>query len=411
MNDIQKVALQSDGTSMHLTMPISKIDEEKRTVSGFASLDNIDKQGDKITSEANRKAFSGFRGNVRLMHQPIPAGRVTSFEERKYYDPDDGTQYTGVYVNTYVSKGAQDIWEMVLDRTLTGFSIGGAIKDYDVEYDEATGNSVRVITDYDLVELSLVDSPANQLANIFSIEKTENGNVMRGMLSKTNVQNVFWCRHDRKAYTNAGETMQCPFCETEAVSIGWVETDSPAEMSKSIQLLIDKRESATEGGTNMSDVDNVEKTDVVDEVVEPAVETTEVEKTDAVEEQSSTETVVEKAPEFDFEKSFAAVLDRLEAIEKSLIEYTEKMQSQFTATQESVEKTVNDFAEVAEKAAKVEVALQEQATAMKKVAERVENVEADTALRKSVEVEALPETTTGKKSLWAGSPFLNTGNF
>jgi hypothetical protein len=66
MINLQKASLSMNGNSVNLTMPISKIDEEKRIVSGFATLDNIDKQGDRILPEASEKAFANFRGNVRL---------------------------------------------------------------------------------------------------------------------------------------------------------------------------------------------------------------------------------------------------------------------------------------------------------------------------------------------------------
>ena len=76
MVNIHKASLVANGQQVTLTMPISKVDKEKRIVSGFATLDNVDRQGDRVTSEASRKAFENFRGNVRLMHQPIPAGKV-----------------------------------------------------------------------------------------------------------------------------------------------------------------------------------------------------------------------------------------------------------------------------------------------------------------------------------------------
>jgi hypothetical protein len=47
----------------------------------------------------------------------------------------------GVYVSAYVSKGAQDAWEKVLDGTYSGFSIGGNIKKYDDMYDDKISKS------------------------------------------------------------------------------------------------------------------------------------------------------------------------------------------------------------------------------------------------------------------------------
>ena len=243
-----------NGNNVNLTMPISKIDEEKRIVSGFATLDNIDKQGDRVLPEASEKAFANFRGNVRLMHQPIPAGKVVSFRSDTFFDPETSKQYTGVFVDAYVSKGAQDIWEMVLDGTLTGFSIGGAIKDTDNELDEESNRTVRVIKEYDLVELSLVDSPANQFANIFSIQKTIDGDVVDGMFSKSNIQNVFWCETEEMAYLSNEEKYSCASCSSELSSIGWIDEITKANVEQAMSKIIEMHKAVNPGTITSDDV-------------------------------------------------------------------------------------------------------------------------------------------------------------
>jgi hypothetical protein len=254
MINLQKASLSMNGNSVNLTMPISKIDEEKRIVSGFATLDNIDKQGDRVLPEASEKAFANFRGNVRLMHQPIPAGKVVSFRSDTFFDPETKKQYTGVFVDTYVSKGAQDIWEMVLDGTLTGFSIGGAIKETDTELDEETNNTVRIIKEYDLVELSLVDSPANQFANIFSIQKTIDGDVVDGMFSKSNIQNVFWCETEEMAYLSNEEKYSCASCSSELSSIGWIDEITKANVEQAMSKIIEMHKAVNPGTVTSDDV-------------------------------------------------------------------------------------------------------------------------------------------------------------
>lgn len=245
-----------NGNNVNLTMPISKIDEEKRIVSGFATLDNIDKQGDRVLPEASEKAFASFRGNVRLMHQPIPAGKVVSFRSDTFFDPETKKQYTGVFVDAYVSKGAQDIWEMVLDGTLTGFSIGGAIKDTETELDSESNKTVRVIKEYDLVELSLVDSPANQFANIFSIQKTIDGDVVDGMFTKSNIQNVFWCETEEMAYLSNEEKYSCSSCNSELSSIGWIDEITKADIEKSMSELINMHKEVAAGTITNEDTIN-----------------------------------------------------------------------------------------------------------------------------------------------------------
>lgn len=239
MLDISKAFFESDGDSMRVTMPIAKIDQEKRIVSGFATLDNIDRHGDIITAEASKEAFSNFRGNVRLMHQPVPAGKLVSFKEQSYYDPQSGKNFNGIFVDAYISKGAQDIWEMVLDGTLTAFSIGGKVKKFDTVFDKEEDSSVRVITDYDLQELSLVDSPANQFANIFSVQKTDGGLVADGIFNKSVIQNVFWCESDSKAVLSENESASdCAFCNKSMTQIGWIDTTGNEDVNKSISGII-----------------------------------------------------------------------------------------------------------------------------------------------------------------------------
>ena len=256
MINLQKASLSMNGNSVNLTMPISKIDEEKRIVSGFATLDNIDKQGDRVLPEASEKAFANFRGNVRLMHQPIPAGKVVSFRSDTFFDPETKKQYTGVFVDTYVSKGAQDIWEMVLDGTLTGFSIGGAIRETDTELDSESNKTVRVIKEYDLVELSLVDSPANQFANIFSIQKTIDGDVVDGMFSKSNIQNVFWCETEEMAYLSNEEKYSCSSCSSDLPSIGWIDEIAKSDIEKAMSELVEMHKADNPGTVTNEDTIN-----------------------------------------------------------------------------------------------------------------------------------------------------------
>jgi hypothetical protein len=236
---LSKAALVSDGEKITLTMPIAKVDKERRIVSGWATLDNIDKQGDVVLATASAKAFERFRGNLRLMHQPIPAGKVVDFKQDKYYDEDSGKFYNGVFVDAYISKGAPEVWEMVLDGTLTGFSIGGAVKDTEKVFNADEDKTVRVIKDYDLVELSLVDNPANQFANIFSIQKVDDKLIVESMFSKSDIENVFWCESDQKAVLSKEETTSCTFCKEELISIGWVDNVGQ-DIEVEVKALINK---------------------------------------------------------------------------------------------------------------------------------------------------------------------------
>jgi len=231
MTKFTKAQFDIEGDSLHLGVPFSKVNKESRTVSGFATLDNVDTQGDIVLAEASRDAFARSRGNIREMHQPIAVGKMVDFKEKEFIDATDGKVYRGIYVTVRVSKGAQDTWEKVLDGTLSGFSIGGAITDSETQWvkdaNSGEGGSVRFVKKYDLTELSLVDNPANQKANVFSFTKVADGNTMlKGMVADTRVENVFYCdnsEHAAYAETDEAEVLTCKHCESDMKVIGWAE--------------------------------------------------------------------------------------------------------------------------------------------------------------------------------------------
>lgn len=158
-------------------IPFTKIDVKNRTVEGFATLDNVDKVGEIVDFEASRNAFRDWIGNIREMHGPKAVGKAIQVDERYYDDIETGERYNGLYVKAYISKGAQDTWEKVLDGTLRGFSVGGRVLEKRPEFiksdsDVYAKRQVYRITKYVLTELSLVDNPANPLALFKGVAKT-----------------------------------------------------------------------------------------------------------------------------------------------------------------------------------------------------------------------------------------------
>lgn len=266
MSNMTKSQWVTSGAQMRLTMPFAKVDTENRLVSGYATLDNIDSQGDIVLAEASAKAFARARGNIREMHQPVAAGRLVDFREDEYYDTETQKFYRGIYVTAYVSKGAESTWEKVLDGTLTGFSIGGNILDSSNEFvKEANGGEgaqVRFIKEYDLVELSLVDNPANQLANVFSIVKAADGSVtkMTGMVAETKVENIFWCETDGIARTSESDDVNCLTCGKPMNNIGWVESGEQKE--EKVRTVVAKFLSRSKDSTAVNDAESEGGVDV-----------------------------------------------------------------------------------------------------------------------------------------------------
>ena len=96
---IENVSWHSTDNKICLSLPFAKVDKEKRMVSGFATLDNLDRHGDVVTADASQSAFDKFRGNLREMHQPIAVGKVLSFNTQDFYDAKSNKTFKGVYVD------------------------------------------------------------------------------------------------------------------------------------------------------------------------------------------------------------------------------------------------------------------------------------------------------------------------
>lgn len=162
------------GETLQLIFPISVVKNEERVVVGVATADNVDKSGDVVDFQASMTAFKNWQGNIREMHQPLAVGKAVG--HRPVEINNGGETYRGVEVSAYISKGAEDTWQKVLDGTLGAFSIGGRILERkDDETRKFRGQPVSVVTKYELGELSLVDNPANPVANITLIKSDDEG--------------------------------------------------------------------------------------------------------------------------------------------------------------------------------------------------------------------------------------------
>jgi len=471
MTNLHKAFWHSEDNSIKLSMPIAKVDKEKRTVSGFATLDNIDKQADIVPTDVSIQAFERFRGNLREMHMPIAVGRVISFKSDKFYNKEEDKFYNGVFVNAYISKGAQDTWEKVLDGTLSGFSIGGSIKESEEMYDAQMDKAIRVIKEYDLHELSLVDNPANQFANIVSIEKIADGtNRIDGIISKVDLENVYWCESDSLVRVSQEEDSACPSCEKHMINIGFVESNDTEKNSVIKGLLksqkiglgnkITKAENPNKEGNNMAE-ENVEVAPATEEVVEtPAADAPAVTEEVAADAPAVTEEVAAEVPaaeevatEENIEKSDSAqeapaevpAADAPAEAADAPAEVAEDAPVEDTATpaedsedaelakavdtvQESIDEVQNTVASaLGDLVATVKSLNQKMAELQKSIAstkeeivgvksnveefgKRVDSLEDDTAIRKSGDLGGVvQETQIRKGSMWGGR-FLNSAD-
>lgn len=428
--NMSKAHWSSDGNDIKLSMPIAKVDRERRIVSGFATLDNVDRQGDIVPSDASLKAFNTFRGNLREMHQQIAVGKVVSFKEDKYFDPESKKFYNGVYVSAYVSKGAQDTWEKVLDGTLTGFSIGGNITESEDVYNEDMDKSIRVIKDYELYELSLVDNPANQYANVISVEKNHDG----GYLAKASIENVYWCGTDDLVQLSAEGSSDCPRCDKGMQNIGFVESND-AEKADVVKTILNRMKNDEKEVSKMaeeiaetSEAEVVEKTVEVAEEVEKTVEapvqedeavakaeeettsedTESVEKSEEVAEETVEETEAETVEETEKSVDAAASDEVLKAVAETVTSAVETLAETMKALNDKVEDLHKTITGVSQEVAGVSQEVKEVKGSYEEFGKRVDAVENDTAFRKSGDLGEIvqEEPIRVQKSLWGGR-FLN----
>ncbi len=457
---IEKSHWSSSGNVINLSVPFTKVNREKRTVSGFATLDNLDQTGDVVTQEASMKAFESFRGNLREMHQPTAVGKVVSFRPETYYDPKTKEFYNGVYVDAYISKGAQDTWEKVLDGTLAGFSIGGKIIDSDTEVNKSTGQSVRFIKDYSLVELSIVDSPANELCNILSIEKVNGQMIFKGIAADVKMENIFYCAESDSVFMSTESEYISPVTGKKTELIGWVESND-TNKSKEIDKILDSyksrlqtlpdthlaKQAIAEGGNevenNVDATTNTEETlekarDAKDVLAEqnakaqapkapaapvaqapeaPAAQAPEADlnKSEEVEkatEENTSAEVLEKAADVSEEEvnepDFAKMLGDLKGFfSETLEKASEANAAQVSAIKETVETFTKGvdarISELAEKHTALSSAVEAIRNTIDGVEKRVDAVESETAIKKSSDLGGSQEITTMKKSKWNGT--------
>lgn len=131
--------------------PISKtarLGDGSLLVSGYASSEATDADGDVITAQAMQDALPDYMqyGNIRAMHNPQQAVGVALSAT---IDAEKRTNLTVHVVD-------KDAVQKIISGVYKGFSIGGRIL-------ERQG---KTITALELIEISLVDRPANPEARI-----------------------------------------------------------------------------------------------------------------------------------------------------------------------------------------------------------------------------------------------------
>ena len=132
-------------------------------ISGYANTTTKDRSGDIVTAEAWAKGVENFRKNPVMLYQhkhDCPIGRFDKITVDK----------KGIYVEGTVSDAAEKnhgVQTLIKDGALKSFSVGFRVKDG--KFNRA--DESMIITDVELLEISVVSVPCNQ-DSLFSIKKS-----------------------------------------------------------------------------------------------------------------------------------------------------------------------------------------------------------------------------------------------
>ncbi len=156
MVDKSKVLYITSDTSKGL---LTGTENEAIMISGYASTNDVDRQGDVVSTSVWQKGLDNYLKNPVILayhNHEKPVGRMTE------YKVDD----KGLWIKAKISAAAENIYKLISDGVLTAFSIGFRI--VDAEYNQAT--ELFVVKELELHEISVVSVPANQ-NTLFSLSK------------------------------------------------------------------------------------------------------------------------------------------------------------------------------------------------------------------------------------------------
>ena len=129
------------------------------TIEGYASTDDVDRQGDIVPASVWKKGIQNYLKNPVILayhNHSEPVGRMVGHK----------VDSKGLWIKARISSAADEVFNLVKDGILTAFSIGFRI--IDAEYDAA--KELFVVKELELHEISIVSVPANQ-NTLFSLSK------------------------------------------------------------------------------------------------------------------------------------------------------------------------------------------------------------------------------------------------
>jgi HK97 family phage prohead protease len=166
-------------------------------VAGYASVDMVDKQGDRIPVSALKKAFSKFMNNkafrnVQLAHSGIQVGEVvnsyTDSQNRVWKsEVDDHGLFVVCKIRDDIQK-AREVQKQVRDGELRSFSIGGQAL-FRVTKTTPELGTHREITDLELHEITLCKKGINPESNYTILKMDDEDDTMTNAETLNEIRN------------------------------------------------------------------------------------------------------------------------------------------------------------------------------------------------------------------------------
>ena len=214
-------------------------------VSGIASTEAVDADGEIVTAEAMRKALPSYlqSGTVREMHQPIAAGCPIS----AHVDDDGRTHFTAKIVDAgTIAK--------IKSNVLKGFSIGG-------KSIQKAGNKITEIL---LRDISVVDIPNNP-ESVFSIIKFEKPAEKKEHNSDCDCAD---CKKSKTEKFMSAELIQkvdglAEMVKTLATTVDTLSKAKPAESPELAKMIAKVGDLEKFAETSRAAVENAERTTVI----------------------------------------------------------------------------------------------------------------------------------------------------
>lgn len=158
--DTNKVFYVSNAFTKSADLPNIEDKIDSINIEGYASTTDVDRMGDVIPAYAWELALNNFLKNPIILayhDHSKPVGRMIDYK----------LDSKGLWIKARVSAAAEDVFNLVKDGILTGFSVGFRVKD--ATYNPDT--DIFIITELELIEISLVSVPANQ-NTLFNLSKS-----------------------------------------------------------------------------------------------------------------------------------------------------------------------------------------------------------------------------------------------